>query len=683
MPISSAAEREQAYKDLSPAAQLVAQAYGAVAPNDPARARVVKWLAQADLLAGGERITQDTIKDAMGSLIAARIVELGRKNVGPRVNPDWALFLTLKAHSNNHLDAIVLAHDHEERDSSWWDQGQFRRSMLLRYLVVSQRFDRVSKLGAPITLDWSFMLAEEARELWKSLPGDLRKAAVSACLRHVLWNAAPVGVLFAVADLLAKTDPVLAGEVALVRIIRGDFVGALGGFQSLTAELAVGAAGLSQRASVDAFIATLRGDDATAVTLIDDALVAERGASRKRNVFPPSRAFGLALLSLVRIGTPDTLGLLNGLLRTAEKESLYPEVIHLVRVAEMLSSDREEQQRIWRRADEPNLLCLFAAFMRAWGEKDFDIDDAEQEALLLEYMKRAKANGYWWILAEGCTLLERANVQSATRETLAKLGDGAAAQHTALGTVTLADVVVALPDWEYPLKALEQLAFKTSGAGPRKAAADTQRRLQWQIDDVAYGHPEVVVREQKANRAGEWSRGRVVALKRLQAEAMQWSHALEQDRAAAAAIKIERSYGWGRASEEYHVDAQTLYELRGHPYVVNADGEALEVVLREPELVIEEVAADERGARPPGREIWARLEPLGVDKSDYAFEFAGGRRLLVTKFRSDHKRLLDVIPRDGIHLPESAKDRLLDAVAALAGDIRVQSGVAGGAGPKL
>ena len=615
----------------------------------------------------------------MGELMAARLVEPGRKGTGPRVTSGWALFLTLQAQANNFLDAIVLAYDNDERDSSWWDQGQFRRAMLLRYLVVSQRFERIDKLGAPNTLDWSFMLAEEARELWKNLPAQHRKAAVSSCLRYVLWNAADVGVLFAVADLLAKTDPVLAGEIALVRVIRGDFVGALGSFQALSAELAVSATGLSQRASIEAFIATLRGDDATAVTLIDDALIAERGATRKRNVFPPSRAFGLSLLSLVRIGTPDSLGLLNGLLRTAEKESLFPEVIHLVRVAEMLSSDREEQQRFWRRADEPDLLCLFGALMRSWGEKDFDVDDTAQEVLLITFMKQAKANGYWWLLAEGTTLLERANLQSATRETLQKLGESAQAQHTALGTVTLADVVIALPDWEYPLKALEQLAFKSSGPGPRRVTGADQKRLQWQIEEVAYGPPEVVVREQKANRTGEWSRGRVVALKRLQAEVLQWDHALEQDRAAAASVKVERSYGWGRAAEEYNVDAQTLYELKGHPYVVNADGESVEVVHREPELVIEEVAADERGGRPPGREIWARLEPLGADKSDYAFEFAGNRRLLVTRFRSDHKRLLDVIPRDGIHLPESAKDRLLDAVAALAGDIRVQSGVAGGA----
>ena len=158
------AERIQLYQTLSAPAQLVAQAYGAVAPNDPARARVVRWLAQADLLASGERITQNTVKDAMGELIAARIIEMGRKGQGQKVNPDWALFLTLEAQANNHLDAIVLAHDHEERDSSWWDQGQFRRAMLLRYLVVSQRFDRIAKLGVSQTLDWSFMLVDEARD---------------------------------------------------------------------------------------------------------------------------------------------------------------------------------------------------------------------------------------------------------------------------------------------------------------------------------------------------------------------------------------------------------------------------------------------------------------------------------------------------------------------------------------
>jgi len=672
---SSSVSRQEKYAALSPAARLLAQVYGAVYPNDPARARVVRWLAQADLLAGGERITKDSVKDAMGELIAARLIDMGSKGAGPRINPAWATFLTIAAHADNNLDAIVLAHDHDERHNSWWDQGQFRRAMLVRYLVVTERFGRITKLGALDALDWSFLLDDEARDLWKSLPAEQRKAAVSACLRHLFWNAVAPGVLFAVADLLAKTDPVLAGEVALVRVMRGDFVGALGSFQALSAELAVSASGLAQRASIEAFIATLRGDDESAVALIDDALVAERGATRKRNVFPNSRGFGLALLSLVRIGTPDSLGLLNGLLRTAEKESLFPEVVHLVRVAEKLAADGDEQQRHWRRADDANLLALFGALMRGWGEKDFDADDSDQEALLVEYLRNAHANGYWWLLAEGVTLLERTNVQGTTRAALDAFGESGAAQHTNLGTVTLADCVVAMPDWEYPLKALEALAFKTTGKGARRAQADAQRRLQWQIEEVAYGPPEVVVREQKATRAGDWSRGRVVSLKRLRAECLQWDYALDQDKAAAASIKIERSYGWGRANEEYQVDPQTLFELKGHPHVVNADGDAVEVVLREPELVIEEVAASQAG----GREIWARLEPLGVEGGEYAFEFATPQRLLVTRFRDDHKRLLDVIPRDGIHLPAEAKDRLLDAVAALAGDIRIQSGVAGGA----
>jgi len=456
-------------------------------------------------------------------------------------------------------------------------------------------------------------------------------------------------------------------------------VGATRSFQGLSAELAISPVGLSQRASLEAFIATLRGDDETAVQLLDDALVAERGASRKRNVFPKSRAFTLALLSLVRLGTPHSLGLLNGLLRTAEKESLFPETVHLVRIAELLQSDRSEQQRFWRRAEEPNLLCLFAAFMRAWGEDDFDVHDEEQDALLIAYLQRAKTNGYWWVLAEGVTLLER----SRTRFDLTKLGDKGAAQHTALGTLTLSDIVVALPDWEYPLKALEQLAFKTSTKGPRHLpTADTQRRLLWQVEEVAFGPPEVVVREQRATKAGDWSRGRVVSLKRVHTECPKWSYALDQDRAAAAAIRVEHSYAWGRSSDEYVVDAHTLYELKGHPHVVNAEGDAVEVVQREPELVIEEVSAENSITNVrsgEGRQIWARLEPLGADKSDYAFEFQGPTRLLVTQFRADHRRLLDVIPRDGIHLPEAAKDRLLDAVAALAGDIRVQSTVAGGA----
>ena len=673
--MTSVSKRAQDYNALSAQAQLVAQAYGALYPNAPARSRVVKWLAQADLLADGERVTNNTIKDALGELVAAKIVQLGRKGMGPHAHPDWVTHLTLRAHADNHLDALIVAYDQDDQNNSWWDQGQFRRTMLLRYLVVTQRYNGIGKLGALASLDWSFLLSDDARELWPGLPADFRSVAVSACVRHALFYAAPTGALFAIGDLLAKTDPQLAGELALLRVTRGDFVGAVGSFQALSADAAMSPAGLAQRASLEAFIATLRGDDETALGLIDDALTAERTGTRKRNVFPKSRAFALALLALVRTGTPESLGLLNGLLRTAEKDALYPESVHLVRVAELLQSDRDEQQRFWRRADEPGLLCLFGALMQAWGEGDTDVDDRAQQQLLIEYLRRARDNGYWWVLAEGVTLLERHPL--ADSGSLKKLGDSGESQHAALGTVSLAAVVVALPDWEYPLKALEALAFQKTNKGVRKAPTEAApRRLVWQVEEVAYGPPEVTVREQRATKSGDWSKGRVVALKRVRSECAQWTYALEQDRSAAAAIKVERSYGWGRSADEYFADAQTLFHLSGHPHVVNAQGDSIEVVEREPELVIEEIALEDSSAGR-GREIWARLEPLGVDKSNYAFEFASPTRLLVTRFRADHKRLLDVIPRDGIRLPLAAKERLLDAVAALAADIRVQSGLAG------
>ena len=92
------------------------------------------------------------------------------------------------------------------------------------------------------------------------------------------------------------------------------------------------------------------------------------------------------------------------------------------------------------------------------------------------------------------------------------------------------------------------------------------------------------------------------------------------------------------------MDEAALFELAGHPHVVDEAGAAMEVVRGEPELVVDE---REGGLR-------ARLVPDDGDSEDYHVRLVGGRRCEVIRFTPDHKRLRAVLPEGGLELPAAA-----------------------------
>ena len=225
-----------------------------------------------------------------------------------------------------------------------------------------------------------------------------------------------------------------------------------------------------------------------------------------------------------------------------------------------------------------------------------------------------------------------------------------------------------MAEWEYPLKALEALAFETRSkpaAAKKRGPSTRRRRLAWTIHED-YGEVSAKPREQQEYRNGTWSAGKPVALKRLATSVPTMDFVLDQDRAAAAKIRHRRD--WDNRPQ-YFLDETGLFELAGHPYVFDEAGAPAEVVRGEPELVVDE---HEGGLR-------ARLVPDDGDSEGYHVRLVDGRRCEVTRFTPGHKRLRAVIPEGGLELPTAARTRLLDAVSALASEVRIHGGIAGGA----
>jgi len=138
------------------------------------------------------------------------------------------------------------------------------------------------------------------------------------------------------------------------------------------------------------------------------------------------------------------------------------------------------------------------------------------------------------------------------------------------------------PSWETALDSL--LGYVTKNDGN----AGKQVRLIWQLE-MRKGNQVYLIepKEQKRNKSGSWTKGRVIALKRLMEGKIDYS--TPQDKAVCATISKE-SYGYyGSVSYELN-KTKALPLLCGHPLIFLKDlpGVQIELIKADIELLVEE-----------------------------------------------------------------------------------------------
>ena len=651
------------FQTLSPDAQAAALVYGVVDPHVRTTWQVAQILRHADIQSRGRRLADTRLRDAARELVKHGLAYAPRRDDGLRASPHWAPWLTMEAQRTGMLDRIVAGHDYVHPRLSYYDD-EARTAMALRCDTAAGRLNPAGA-DAVHPEGWGFLAEPGAAGLLRTLPESCRDRALSGCLMRVINAATPPEPIVDACRELASDPSVFAAEIAFVRILQGrlDEVDAV--FDALPPRAREDKHVKIGRAGARALVAMLRGDDAEARRHIESAVAEEKAGTRKRNVFPASVAFALSLLSLVRDDSPSSRALLAPLLRTAAKRKAQPLVMHYVaRAAETRRGARIAAMMFPYPVFGTMLQGLECCWLGQFGQYT---ERTPCEALV-GYMDRARASGFVWALAECLAVLGQPDLRMEEERSRAACRKEAASIHARLGTQSLTSLLAPMAQWEYPLKALEELAFEARNkpaAAKKRGPTPRRRRLAWEIREDA-GEVVARPREQHQYKNGTWSAGKPVSMKRLATTAATMEFLLEQDRAAAAKIRQARDWN-GRL--RYSMDEAALFELAGHPHVVDEAGAAMEVVRGEPELVVDE---REGGLR-------ARLVPDDGDSEDYHVRLVGGRRCEVIRFTPGHKRLRAVLPEGGLELPAAARARLLGAVSGLASEVRIHGGIAGGA----
>ena len=626
-----------------PATRLLAWVCAAVAPNALSLARVERVLSAVGLGGlegppGSERVARST-----DDLIDAGLVE--RRPDGIAAVAGEALPLMRDALANGHLETILHAvmASRETGSHDVFEHDAMLRGALL--LGDAELFERTRRNYPYRSVDWRFLAEPFASDMLDRLPSGDRHKALAACLEASIDRALPV-------DAVIDACPPSAlgrhlGLIGYARLLQGRFDQVEVLADPLTRDERRGKAARFAMAASGALAAMLRGDDDLALRRIEEALAIESG-NRKRLVFPNSRAFSLSLLALVRADVPESRSLLARILAARTWQDQQTWEIHLVEDAQAVKA--KDELAFGRYQPAGTLDVLFRAFADCWRG-----NPGKRRARLCAFRERAAANGFAWVAAECDEVLRLGRNDG--------LAGSQANAHAALGTATLVTLSPRPPAPGRALAMLERLAADVSDPRHQASADEAQRRLTWELH-FGSGAVHLDVREQQC-KAGAWSKGRQMGVKRLSALAAQESFLLPQDREAIAGAQRPAD----SRDRRDHLGVRSLYGLAGHPRVFDAEGRSVDVVRREPELsVLEE----------PDGAVIVRLDPsLAGTEGEYSARMVDDGRCEVTRFEPVHRRLRTVVGATGLRISAQGRTRLLDAVASLSATVRVQGTVRG------
>ena len=266
----------------------------------------------------------------------------------------------------------------------------------------------------------------------------------------------------------------------------------------------------------------------------------------------------------------------------------------------------------------------------------------------------AVRNGYLWVA------LEASRVRRAVVKNAKEIG-GRPVSKLARSCSPLLEHFSDQPAWERTLEALANLTEQdAAGFGGQ----GHQSRLVWRIGGSGFLAPF----HQSLSKKGTWTKGRGVALRRLYEENYD-GPLTPNDQRICSAIVAE-SVGYYGAKEYYFDLDRALPPLIGHPCVFRSDDPSVkvEVVSSEPSLRVV----------TRKREVLLNVEPKPPEEGDTTVRFESPSRLAISVFGPKHRSILEIIGRNGLRVPLSAKPGVIRAISGASKVLAVNSDIDSG-----
>ncbi len=401
------------------------------------------------------------------------------------------------------------------------------------------------------------------------------------------------------------------------------------------------------------WLCMVRGQGEAALVHFEDALAQIRGGGR-RLVLLLDLPGALYVLALLGTGEAARLKAASKYVDKALRDKHNPLLHEALRCVIRLTEGKVEAAKV-----ETGNIALELIYLEApWDALIVYIalclcnPDAARATLpeIKRLEERAADSGYKWLALEFHRVCQRLGPSSSGNAV------------DSLGTVPLMDCLGTVNPWERGLAALERIKNTTRAAGSK---AGPQARLAWRVG-LSGQMPQIEAVEQRLSKAGKWSKGRAVAIKRLH-DRKKLDFLTPQDIQVCGTVKPDTYYGY--YSSEYTFDsAAALQALVGHPSVYRLDDTAvkLEIVRAEPQL---KVAAQ-------GSVVHMQLDPEPPQSGDVLAKFQSRTRLVVTVFDNRHREIAEVLGAAGLSIPSDMSHKIGPAIQSVSSLVTVQSDLA-------
>lgn len=317
---------------------------------------------------------------------------------------------------------------------------------------------------------------------------------------------------------------------------------------------------------------------------------------------------------------------------------------------------------LWRSSDWPYERLFHCLFLYWLGETE-PVLQAKHNAnfivKLAEFSLQAQQYGYVWYASVGSGLLARIGYEQGACHKLAQQHQDSTFKH-------ILDLLPHVSSWERALEALSQLRTE-----PLQTMLQVDLRLIWAMElqsDTIVLEP----REQRLNKNGAWSKGRPIALKRLLQDSPSFDYLTEHDKRICSHIEVVKDYSYygyyGR--ENYVLNERAIFDAVGHPNIYWAEqvqfNNPVEIKVAEPQLLVKEQGENYHISLVPS----IASEKLIVQKT-------ANNGLLLYMINDKHRQVAEILGQQGLTVPASARQKVLDTIASIASMLTIQSDIGG------
>ncbi len=412
----------------------------------------------------------------------------------------------------------------------------------------------------------------------------------------------------------------------------------------------------------------LQGDDHKAVDNFDKALVLIRKLTGSKKFYFKDQTGLIYLLSLLRIKGPQSLKKLKTLLSQAKSRTntghntfYIPAYDSLEAIVDYENMDLVNARKNIVEADSNHdvVTQFIAGLGQYWVSGKLSSPD---KAKLQSIFTDSFAAGLDWLTMETGFLLHKVDpkaISSQKIDHIQKIRDR-------IGLTPLAELIKPIEPWRMTLKAIQKIVGPRTVNAVKRDPEIKKSRIIWLVDYRENHVLKLQPRLQTLNKAGQWSKGRNIALKTLVNESATMDFLTDEDRKILPAIKKYSDF-YQSMWYENEFD-RILLLLTGHPrlFLESSPDTSVEFVKGEPEVSVVK----------SGSNYVLSMTPVMNNKSVVLVR-ENPTRFRVVQAGEEHRRLYEVLSGKQFNVPGSGRQELLQTISCLSGLVTVHSDITG------